>query len=60
MDLAIIQSLRARPLSGSVRKFVRREKGRIRKLYFTLAEQEAKIEEMYRKVVRKPAKLPSK
>lgn len=51
MDPAIVKRLREKPLPKGQRRFIRAEKARLRRTYFTLAEQEAKIEELYQKIL---------
>jgi len=45
--------MKLKKLPSSLRKFIRREKGRIRREFSDLKEQEKRIEDMYNKVTPK-------
>ncbi len=45
--------MKLKKLPGSLRKFIRREKGRIRREFSDLKEQDKRIEDMYNRVTPK-------
>lgn len=44
-----------RKFPKSIKKYIRREKARIRREVLSLKEQEGKIQELYKKFVKKPS-----